>query len=165
MDLKSLLKKISLPEILVLVVFVLYLVFPVSTPSSLSPYIESPLGLLTIFSITIGLFVYTHPFLGVLYLFVAYTLLRRSAVVKNTTHYVQHTKTAAQKGSDAEKQVMDATPPQEEARNVNPGASQPVSLEEEIVMERAPIGKSEKLAIVQTSFKPVATNTIGTTLI
>jgi hypothetical protein len=164
MNLKSLLKKITLPEILVLAVFVLYLVFPVSTPSDLAPYIESPLGMLCIFAIAIGLFVYTNPCLGVLFLFVAYTLLRRSTVVKNTTHYVQHTKSSNQKSSDAEKQIMDATP-HEEPRNANPSATQPVTLEEEVILERAPIGKTEKLAIVQTTFKPVATNTIGTSLI
>jgi len=164
MNLKSLLKKITLPEILVLAVFVLYLVFPVSTPSDLAPYIESPLGMLCIFAITIGLFVYTNPCLGVLFLFVAYTLLRRSTVVKNTTHYVQHTKSSNQKNSDAEKQISDATP-HEEPRNANPSATQPVTLEEEVILERAPIGKTEKLAIVQTTFKPVATNTIGTSLI
>lgn len=165
MNLKSLLKKITLPEILVLAVFVLYLVFPVSTPSGLSPYIESPLGMLCIFAIAIGLFVYTNPCLGVLFLFVAYTLLRRSTVVKNTTHYVQHTKSSNQKSSDAEKQITDATPPHEEPRNANPGSSQPITLEEEVVMERAPIGKTEKIAIIQTSFKPVATNTDGSSLI
>jgi len=164
MNLKSLLKKITLPEILVLAVFVLYLVFPVSTPSDLAPYIESPLGMLCIFVIAIGLFVYTNSCLGVLFLFVAYTLLRRSTVVKNTTHYVQHTKSSDQKSSDAEKQIMDATP-HEEPRNANPSATQPVTLEEEVVMERAPIGKTEKLAIVQTTFKPVATNTVGSSLI
>ncbi len=164
MNLKSLLKKITLPEILVLAVFVLYLVFPVSTPSDLAPYIESPLGMLCIFAIGIGLFVYTNPCLGVLFLFVAYTLLRRSTVVKNTTHYVQHTKSSNQKNSDAEKQIADATP-HEEPRNANPSATQPVTLEEEVILERAPIGKTEKLAIVQTTFKPVATNTIGTSLI
>jgi len=165
MNLKSLLKKITLPEILVLAVFVLYLVFPVSTPSDLAPYIESPLGMLVIFAIAIGLFVYTNPCLGVLFLFVAYTLLRRSTVVKNTTHYVQHTKSSNQKSSDAEKQIIDATPPHEEPRNANPGSSQPITLEEEVVMERAPIGKTEKLAIIQTSFKPVATNTVGSSAV
>jgi hypothetical protein len=165
MNLKLLLKKITLPEILVLVVFVLYLVFPVSTPSGLAPYIESPLGLLSIFAITVGLFLYTHPFLGVLYLFVAYTLLRRSAVVKNTSQYVEVTRTPAQKILDVKKQVAEATPPQEEARNVNPGSTQPITLEEEVVMQRAPIGKNEKITIMQTTFKPVATNTIGASMV
>jgi len=160
MNFRSLLKRVTLPEVLVLVVFIMYLVFPVSTPSGLSPYIESPFGLLVIFAITVALFVYSHPVLAVLYLFVAYTLLRRSAVVKHTVHYVRETKTSEQKQVAAEKQVAEATPT-EEPRNVRPGSTQPVTLEEQIVLERAPIGKSEKITFMQTTFKPVATNTTG----
>jgi hypothetical protein len=159
MNLKSFLKKISLPEILVLVVFTFYLIFPISTPSELSPYIESPLGLLVIFSVSVALFIYSNPVLAVLYLFVAYTLLRRSAVVKNVSHYVRQTKTSTQNATDAQKQVDEATPPHEEARNVNPNGTQPVSLEEEIVLEKAPIGQSSQITLVKSTFKPVATNT------
>lgn len=160
MNFKSL-KNITLPESLVLVVFVLYLIFPINTPSSISPYVESPIGLLVIFAITVSLFVYSHPVLAVLYLFVAYTLLRRSATVKNNVNFVQYTKTTKQNQNDASKQVVDATPPTEEPRNINPGGSQPVTLEEEIVLEKAPIGVSDKIAFIQSSYKPVATNTNG----
>ena len=161
MNFRSLLKRATLPEILVLVVFIMYLVFPVPTPSGLSPYIESPFGLLVIFAVTVALFVYSHPVLAVLYLFVAYTLLRRSAVAKHEVHYVRQTKTAEQNNVAVEKQVAEATPPMEEPRNVRPGSNQPVTLEEQIVQERAPIGRSEKIAFMQSTFKPVSTNTTG----
>ena len=91
MKFKNLLKTIKPAEILVLVIFVLYLILPVSTPSIMSPYIESPMGLLLIFGLTISLFIYSHPILGVLFIFVAYTLLRRSSTVKNSDNYVQYT--------------------------------------------------------------------------
>ena len=67
--------------------------------------------------------------------------------------------------SDVKNQVTEATPPQEEVRNVNPGSTQPITLEEEVVMQRAPIGKNEKITIIQTTFKPVATNTIGASMV
>ena len=164
MNFKSL-KKIDIYEALVLVVFVLYLIFPINTPSSISPYVESPVGLLLIFAISISLFVYSHPCLAVLYLFVAYTLLRRSSTVKNNVNFVQYTKTNKQNKNDAVKQVTEATPPTEEARNVNPGGSQPVTLEEEIVLEKAPIGVSDKISFVQSTYKPVSTNTNGVSFI
>ena len=164
MNFKSL-KKIDMYEALILVVFVLYLIFPITTPSSISPYIESPIGLLVIFSISIALFVYSHPCLAVLYLFVAYTLLRRSATVQNNVNFVQYTKTTKQNKNEAKKQVADATPPTEEPRNVNPGSSQPVTLEEEIVSEKSPIGVSDKISFVQSSYKPVATNTNGVSFV
>ena len=162
MNFKKLVKSIKPAEILVLVTFVLYLIFPVTTPSALSPYVESPLGLLIIFCITVALFLYSHPVLGILYIFVAYTLLRRSAVVHNKTHYVQYTKSDSEKRDQVKKQLEEATPPVEEARNADVGADQPVTLEEEIVMERAPIGRSDPIQYLQSSYKPVSTNVIGT---
>jgi len=138
----------------------MYLVFPVPTPSGLSPYIESPFGLLVIFAVTVALFVYSHPVLAVLYLFVAYTLLRRSAVAKHEVHYVRQTKTPEENQVAVEKQVAEATPT-EEPRNVRPESNQPVTLEEQIVQERAPIGRSEKIVFMQSTFKPVSTNTTG----
>jgi hypothetical protein len=160
MNFKKLIKTIKPAEILVLVVFVLYLVFPISTPSAMSPYIESPLGLLVIFCITVSLFLYSHPALGVLYLLVAYTLLRRSAVVKNTTHYVQYTKSETEKRDNIKTQVEEATPV-EEPRNVEVGASQPLTLEEEVVRENAPVGRSEPINYLQSSYKPVSTSVPG----
>ena len=97
MKFKNLLKSIKPAEIVVLVIFVLYLIFPINTPSVLSPYIESPVGLLILFCVTVSLFVYSNPAIAVLFILVAYTLLRRSATVKNKTHYVQYTKTAVEK--------------------------------------------------------------------
>jgi hypothetical protein len=160
MNFKNLIKTIKPAEILVLVVFVLYLVFPIATPSAMSPYIESPLGLLVIFCITVSLFLYSHPALGVLYLLVAYTLLRRSAVVQNTTRYVQHTKSTTEKRENIRKQVEEATPV-EEPRNVEVGADQPLTLEEEVVRDNAPVGRSEPIQYLQTGYKPVATSVPG----
>ena len=163
MNFKNLVKKTKPAEILVLVIFILYLVLPVTTPSKLSPYIESPLGLLLLLCITIGLFVYSHPVLGVLFIFVAYTLLRRSVSVRNSSHYVRHTKETSEKLSDAQKQVTEATPPQEEPRTVDITVKEDVTLEEQIVQERAPIGRSDPVQFLQSSYKPVSTNVDGST--
>ena len=118
MKLPNFLKKVKPAEVFVLVVFVLYLIFPVTTPSMMSPYIESPLGMLILFCLIVAMFLYCNPILGVLFIFVAYTLLRRSASVRNKTHYVQHTKDTDEKKVEVQKQVNDATPPTEEPRNV-----------------------------------------------
>ncbi len=163
MKFKNLLKTTKPAEIVVLVIFILYLIFPVTTPSALSPYIESPLGLLVLFCVTIGLFVYSHPVLGVLFIFVAYTLLRRSSSVRNNPHYVRHTKESSEKISDAQKQVSEATPPTEEPRTVDVKVKEEVTLEEEVVQERAPIGRSDPVQFLQSSYKPVSTNIDGTT--
>lgn len=154
-------KPLHAPEILVLVVFVLYLIFPVDTPSFLNPYIESPLGVIVLFVIIIALFLYSHPVIGILFVFVAYTLLRRSSEVKPTVSYVQHTKPEYVKMADAQKEINEGTPRNEKPKKAEIKKKQPVTLEEEVIMQKAPVGVSEKLQIVKTSFKPVSSNIHG----
>jgi cytoskeletal protein RodZ len=71
-------KNFSLLEFVILATFVIYLVFPIQTPSFLHDSIVSPIGLIVIFMVAVVLFVYTSPILAILYIFVAYELLRRN---------------------------------------------------------------------------------------
>jgi hypothetical protein len=158
MNLQSLLKSVKISEALVFAVFVLYLVLPISTPAWMSPYIESPLGLASIFCITIALFLYSHPVLAILYVFVAYTLLRRSAVIHSKAAYIQYTDTPQELIAEAQEEIVQGTPPYEEPRNVDVSGPQPITLEEQIVMEKAPVGRSESVTMMKTSFQPVLTN-------
>jgi hypothetical protein len=159
------LKNIHVSEMLVLTIFILYLIFPVATPSTFSPYIESPLGMIVLFSTILSLFLYSHPIVAVLFLFVAYTLLRRSAVAHPKTAYVQYTESTPVKMKEAQQEIDDATPPHHEPRNARVSGPQPVSLEEEIVAEKAPIGVSDKIEIVKTAYLPVSTNVMGASTI
>ena len=152
----------QVPEIVVLVIFILYLIFPVSTPGELSPYIESPLGVIVLLVMIVALFLYSHPLVAVLFLFVAYTLLRRSAAVKPTTSYIEQTLSSEDKMKEAKKELEMATPPHQEVRHPDLKASQPKTLEEEVVAKHSPIGVSEKISVVETSFLPVSTNVKGT---
>ena len=121
-----------------------------NTPDFLASYIDSPLGMIVIFCVTVFLFLYTNPVLGVLYIFVAYELLRRSSNVTARTAIVQYTPTQANK--DADLRAMN--PPKER------------TLEEEVIDIRAPIGKSPSIEFVTSDFKPVADKTIpGASLI
>ena len=155
------LKKVKPVEIVVFVLFVLYLVFPVTTPGALAPYIESPLGLLVLFSAIIAMFLHTSPILAVLFVFVAYTLLRRSTTVRNKVHYSQTTKETSEKKREVQKQVDKATPPTETPRTVDVKIQDEPTLEELVVEERAPIGRSEPINFLQSSYKPVSTNVDG----
>jgi len=71
-------KQMTSFEITTLVIFVIYLILPMKTPSMVSQWLNKPVGILAIIVVTVYLFLYAHPALGVLYLFVAYELLRRS---------------------------------------------------------------------------------------
>ena len=81
MDFKKLLNSISMLEKVLLVLFVIYLVTMVPTPAWFVPLINSSLGLVVLLIIVLYLLFYTTPVLGVLSLFVAYELLRRSSVM------------------------------------------------------------------------------------
>jgi Ca2+/Na+ antiporter len=66
-------------EIVALVIFVVFLLFPFRIPSNLAKFINHPLGFLVIFVIIVFLFLNAHPIVAFVYLLVAYELVRRSS--------------------------------------------------------------------------------------
>jgi len=77
---KNSLKKI---EIAALVIFIIFLLFPFKIPADLAKLINSAAGFLLIFVVILLLFVNAHPVVAILFLLVAYELLRRSGKVSN----------------------------------------------------------------------------------
>lgn len=145
-------KKISSLELVLFALFVLYLIFPVTTPAFLIPYINTNISIGMIIILCIYLLFYMTPILGVLSIFVAYELLRRSStgLVRGKVPMVRHTPSQPKK--DAEMKKM------------NPTVE--VSLEENVIQEMAPIGKSSKLEeYVETSFKPVQEKIEGASMV
>ena len=67
-------------EILLLIIFIFYLIFQVKTPNMLIDFVQSNLGMIIILIITVYLFLFTNPVLGVLSIFVVYELIRRSNI-------------------------------------------------------------------------------------
>jgi hypothetical protein len=165
MKIPAFLKSIHSTELALMVVFIVYLVFPIGTPKFIAPYVESPLGIVCIFAITVYLFVYSHPILAILYIFVGYELLRRSGAsflgsthkefkimkpsTKSQTAYIQNTPEESERDNDI--------------KNLNPPLEQ--TLEEQIVDKMAPVGKSEPLAFINTDFKPISDNLKGASFI
>lgn len=138
-------------EYVLLVSFILYLVLPVNIPEPIAKFVETPLGIIGLFLITVALFVYVNPILGVLYIFVAYELLRRSSRVTGKTAYIEYTPTQVIKD--------------EKMRKMNPPMEK--SLEEIIVHKMSPIGESnfvdgrvtnEKGKVIGGAFQPVSEN-------
>lgn len=148
---KQFLNGVSLLEKILFVVFVIYLIFQVQTPEWLIPYANSSLGLVVIFLVVLYLFCYTTPILGVLSLFVAYELLRRSAVMPVAKKSIED-RTPSQKKKDVQLKRMN--PPSEEK-----------SLEENIVQKMAPIGVSEPSQYVESDYKPTSTQLFGGSLL
>jgi hypothetical protein len=140
----SFVKKFSALEIILLVALVVYLVFNVQTPDILSGYINTPIGIVVVLVLALCLFLYTNPVLGILGLFVAFEIIRRSNVIAPVSQVT----------------MIQYTPPQikkdDEMVKMNP---KPItSLEEEVVAQLAPLGVSEPASYITTSFRPVSEN-------
>lgn len=133
------LKTIKPFEIFLIIVFILFLILPFELPLLFASFIDSPLGIIAVFIITVSLFIYTNPLLGILFIFVAYELMRRSSLFSGHTSNLEYT--PSQPVKDAELKAMN--PPKQK------------SLEEEVIEVKAPIGKSNEIEFVSSDFKPV----------
>ena len=140
MEFKKLFHSLKPLEIVLLVVFIIYIVFPIQTPDFLASSVDSSLGMLSIFIITIYLFLYVNPIVAVVYIYVGYELLRRSSNKTGKVTVMQYTPTQAKKD--------------QEMKNMNPVLEK--TLEEDIVEQMAPIGHSDANVYIDTSFKPMA---------
>jgi len=83
---------------------------------------------------------YSNPILAILYVFVAYEMLRRSSNITGRTDLVRYTPSQIKK--DAQMSAMNPT--------------KKTTLEEEIVGQMAPIGQSDISTYMPSSFKPIA---------
>lgn len=72
------LMKMSPLDIGLLVVFIIYIIFPIGTPEFLAHFVSTPLGLVALFIVSISLFAYTNPVIAVVFVYVAYEMIRRS---------------------------------------------------------------------------------------
>jgi hypothetical protein len=137
------LKSVSPLEIILFIVFVVYILFPINTPHFLIPIVNSSFGLAILFISTVYLLFYTTPILAVLAVLVAYEIVRRSnkPATKTYTHSPEY------------------RPPSQENKDDKLVEMNPIkveSLEEEVIHTMAPIGKSDPSTYIETSYKPIA---------
>ena len=76
--LKDLRQKKNMHQLLLFIVFLIYLIFGVETPKNLANMIDTPYGMIIIILISIALFCVTNPILGFTGFVVAYELIRRA---------------------------------------------------------------------------------------
>ena len=115
----SLYKSAKKHELLLTVLIVLYIVLNVPTPSIIASYVDTPLGNIAVVVIALSLFMHSHAVVGVLGLFAAYVLIRRSSRSAAIESYVPSEKRKS-----------------EELSAFN---QFPVTLEEQMVALRAPL--------------------------
>ena len=65
-------------EMVLFVVLVIYIMFDISTPAMLAEHIDSVYGNIIVAILALSLFLSSHPVIGILGLFAAYELIKRS---------------------------------------------------------------------------------------
>jgi len=127
-------------ELVLIVLFIIYLVLGLKTPEPIANVIDTLAGKIAIFIIVIYLFMYANPFLAILALFVAYDLIRRSSMAT---------------GIDALKKYA---PSEKKKTSQFTAFNQfPYTLEQEVVAKMAPIAEAGS-SIDQSSYKPLLEN-------
>ena len=133
----NLLKKENIGELILLILFIIYLIIGYKTPEPFASLIDSLIGKIVIFIIVIYLFMHSNPILAVLALFVAFDLIRRSSL---TT------------GIDALKRY--APSEQKKMSQFTAYNQFPYTLEQEVVKKMAPIVQSG-FSLSAPSYKPL----------
>jgi hypothetical protein len=139
-EFNNLLKKENMGELVLIILFIIYLIMGYKTPEPVAIMVESIIGKIVIFVIVIYLFMYCNPILAILSLFVAFDLIRRSSVAT---------------GIDALKKYA---PTEEKKMSQFTAFNQfPYTLEQEVINKMAPIMKSGS-SINPPSYKPLLDN-------
>jgi hypothetical protein len=129
-------------ETAVIVALISYLALPVQLPDMFANMVDSPMGTIGIFILSVYLFFNANPLIAVLFVFVAYEMFRRSSNATGKAAMIKYTPTQARKD--------------EKMKKMNP--TKTTSLEEEVVNEMAPVGKSDISVFTTSTYKPVADN-------
>lgn len=152
MKLSDFTKSFAPLEITTLVFFIIYIIFPFRTPRFMANVINTPIGLFGVLLITLYLFFYANPILGVIFIFVGYELLRRSSLI--------------QSGGGGDSYMMKHTPSenkrQSEMVQMNPTHN--ITLEEDVIRSMAPSQTFNKDIGYSSDFKPVVERISGSSL-
>jgi hypothetical protein len=136
----NLFKKEHRGELILSILFIIYLILGFKTPSSIANIVDSLFGKIVIFIIVIYLFMHSNFILAILALFVVFDLMRRSSMSTGLG--------ALQKYAPSEVKKMS----QFTAYN-----QFPYTLEQEVVKKMAPIVRSGT-SLTPPSYKPMLEN-------
>ena len=136
----SLFKKEHMGELVLVVLFIIYLIMGSKTPEPVAGMVDTLVGKIAIFIMIIYLFMHANPILAVLALFVGFDLIRRSSMAT---------------GIDA---LQRFAPSEEKKSSQFTAFNQfPYTLEQEVVAKMAPVMKSGS-SLSQASYKPLLDN-------
>jgi hypothetical protein len=135
---QDLFKKKNMGELLLAILFIIYLIMGYKTPSVLANVIDTTYGKVVVVLVALLLFANSNPVLGVLGFFVAYNLITNSEMTTGTYGLNNYLPTETKKYSA-----------------LTMYNQFPYTLEQEIVKKMAPINKSDSSGSNTYSFNPV----------
>ena len=128
-------------EMILFMLFVAYISFKPVSPPILSSLIDTPIGTAVVIMLTVYMFLFTHPILGILSIFVAYELIRRNN--KMTLSMIQYTTVKQPKIDPVIQEIVPDPDPELDE-----------TLEETIIHDMAPIPIDMSLSS-ETLIEPV----------
>jgi hypothetical protein len=140
---ESILKKENIGQLLIIIVFIIYLITGSSTPLPIASFIDTAFGKILMLLILISLFRHAHPIVSILAVFVAFELMRRSSMSTGTYGLVRYVPSEPRK--DCQMKKMNDFP-------------YPTTLEEEIVKQRTPLLNTGS-SMNPATFHPFVENT------
>jgi hypothetical protein len=132
----SLFQKEHMGELILAILMIVYLIIGRQPPQPFSGMIQSLIGKIVLFFIVVYMFMKTNPILAVLFLFVAFDLIRRSKT----------------------RQLKQYIPSENKKSSQLTAFNQfPYTLEQEVVKKMAPIVQSGT-SLTKPSYKPIMNN-------
>lgn len=136
----ELLEKRNMPQLVLVVLFIIYLLMGFKTPDSIANMIDTTVGKIVVALFALLLFGYSNPILGVLGIFVAYQLVRGSAIKTGMAALEEYYPTEEKKWSP-----------------FTPAHQFPYTLEQEMVKKMAP--QKFNTNYVKATYKPTLDDT------
>ena len=136
----ELFKKDNMGQVILVILFLIYIVMGYKTPDSLASMIDTMIGKLVVIGFALALLFCCNPILGVLGLLVAFLLIQRSSIINGSA-------------------ALNAYYPTEKKKYSNLTAINqfPYTLEQEVVSKMAPINNTINPDAV-SNFMPVLDN-------
>jgi hypothetical protein len=132
----DLLKKRNMPELVLIVLFIIYLAMGYETPEVIANLIDTPFGKVLVVLFALLLFAYSNPILGILGLLVAYKLIQSATSITGTAALEKYYPTEEKKWSP-----------------FTPAHQFPYTLEQEMVKKMA--STDFNTTLVKTPYSPV----------
>jgi len=137
---KRLMEKKNVLQLILVILFIVYLVFGIKMPNQFAESIDTNIGKIIVWLSALLLFAFSNPILGILGLIVAYEIIQRSTITTGTAALQSYYPTEKKKWSP-----------------FTPRNQFPYTLEQEIVKKMAPI-RPVNYTKNKSTFKPILDN-------